>query len=324
MVVVVLLVPFGTIGYMLVGELDLLDALYQTMITLSTVGYGDLVDQESVPGKIFTILFLTVGVGVFVVTLSTLAAFLVEGRLREAIGSYRMERDIQALRGHIILCGYGSFGQTTAAELIEHEADFALIEIDHAKVAAAEERGILALEADATQETVLKRAGIEHAKGIIATLGTDAANVYVALTTKEIRPELEVVTIARDPDAESKLRAAGADHVLSPYTMGGVNLARRMLQPHLSDFLEGVRGLRVRLEEIAIRTGSPLAHTVLRDTQLRERFGVSVVALVKSKEKDILYNPPPDTELEPGDVLVCVGTKEGLHGVEGVCATQST
>ena len=232
-----------------------------------------------------------------------------------------MERNIQSLRNHIILCGFGRFGQTTAAELIERGVDFAVVETDRAKVSLAEEKEILALDADATLDSSLKRAGIAHAQGIIATLGTDAANVYVALTAKEIRPELQVVSIAREPGAESKLRAAGADHVLSPYQIGGLNLARRMLQPHLSDFLDGTRGLHVRLEEIAIRTGSPLSHVKLMDTNLRQKYGITVVAVVKSREKDVRYNPGPEVVLEAGDVIVVVGTDEGLEGVEAECKT---
>jgi voltage-gated potassium channel len=319
LVLVGVLVFVGTIGYMLVESMRPLDALYQTIITLSTVGYADLMQTDA--GRVFNIAFMTVGVGVFIMTFSWLAAYLVEGRLREAIGRRRMERDIGALRDHIIVCGFGRFGQLVVTELEKHDLDYAIVEADEDRVRTAEASGQLVLHADATEDSVLIRAGIEHAKGIISTLGSDAANVYVALTAKQIRPELTVVTMARDPSAESKLRAAGADYVVSPYTIGAVTLARRITRPHLSTFLDSTRGLKVRLEEIAVRAGSHIAHHMLKDTSIRQEHGVTVVAVVKTRDEDIHYNPEPDLMIEAGDVLVAVGSLEGLASLAEECAT---
>jgi voltage-gated potassium channel len=319
LIVVTALVPIGTIGYVLIEGLDLLDALYQTMITLSTVGYSDLVESDA--GRIFNIVFMAVGVGIFVMTLSLLAAFLVEGRLREAIGRRRMERDIAELRNHIIVCGYGRFGQLVSDHLDGYELDFAVVEADGEKIGQAEGQGRLALQADATEDQSLIRAGIQHARGVISTLGSDASNVYVALTAKEIRPDVMVVTMARDPSAESKLRAAGADYVVSPYTIGATNMARRITQPHLSHFLDSAHGVKVRLEEIVVRAGSPLAHHAIKDTPIRRKHGVTLVAVVKTREDDVRYNPDPELMIEAGDVLVAVGSPDGLAGLGADCAT---
>lgn len=319
LVVVAALVPLGTLGYMAIEGLGVVDALYQTMITLSTVGYTDLVQSEA--GRLFNILFMAVGVGIFVITLSLLAAFLVEGRLREAIGRRRMERDIGELRDHVIVCGFGRFGQQVCANLAKHRLDVAVVEADAEKVAQAEAEGTLAMHADATEGQSLIRAGIQHAKAVISTLGTDAANVYVALTAKEIRPEVAMITLSREAGAESKLRAAGADYVVSPYGIGAMNMARRIAQPHLSHFLDSGHGVDVRLEELSVRAGSPLAHTALKDTAIRRTHGVTIVAVVKTRENQVQYNPDPDLMIEAGDVLVAVGAPEGLESLGHACAT---
>jgi len=319
MLLLVLLVPVGVLGFVWIEGLSWLDAVYQTAITLSTVGYEDLV--RSVPGRVFTILYMLVGVGLFFITLSLLAAAVVEGRLRQAIGRRRMEGDIAALSEHIILCGYGRLGQMTADELAGRSVPFVIVDSAVAAADLAKERGLFVLHADATEEASLERAGIQRARGVISTLDTDAANVYVALTAKEMRPDVFVVSVARDPRAESKLRAAGADRVISPYAIGAVDLARRILQPHVSEFLDRARGVKMHMDEIAVRAGSALAHRRLRDTDLRKRFRVTVVAVVKTRAEDVSYHPDPDLELEAGDVLVAIGPPEGLRALETECAT---
>lgn len=319
LLLLVLILPVGIVGFMLIERLSLLDAAYQVMATVSTVGYQDLV--TSTPGRIFTILYMLIGVGLFFVTLSLLAAAIVEGRLRRAIGRRRMEAEIANLEDHIVLCGYGRLGQMTADELVSREVEFVILDNDATAIAHARERELLALHVDATEETSLDRAGIHRARGIISTLDSDAANVYVALTAKEMRPEVFVVSVARDPRAESKLRAAGADHVISPYAMGAVDLARRLLEPHVSAFLDRARGVMVQFKEVAVRAGSPFVHVTLRDANLRQHFGVTVVAVVKTREEDVKYHPGPDLELEAGDVLVAVGPPEGLDDLVAACAS---
>jgi voltage-gated potassium channel len=328
---VLLLVPLGTIGYMLVADLSLVDALYQTMITITTVGYGDL--SGSGAGRVFSIIFMTIGVGAFVVTLSAVAAVFIEERLREAIGRQRMERAIQELKDHIILCGYGRFGQITADELLaQGGVEFALLDTDRKMVELADTRGILALEADATEEESLQKAGLDRARGIITTLSSDAANVYVALTAKQLRPDVPIVTLAREANAAAKLRAAGADYVVSPYNIGARSMASHILRPHVTQFVDQLGGrssadsaeqteIHVRMEEVAVRAGSSLVGKALKDTPLRREFGLIVVAVVKSREGDVHYSPGPDLVVEAGDVLVCVGPEEGLKRATAECAS---
>lgn len=319
MLMFVLVVPIGIVGFMAIERLSLLDSVYQVLATVSTVGYQDLV--TSTPGRVFTVVYMLVGVGLFFITLSLLAAAIIEGRLRKAIGRRRMEGEIKSLEDHIVLCGYGRLGQMTADELVEREVDFVVLDNEPTAVAHAQERDLLVLAADATEEESLDRAGIHRARGVISTLDSDAANVYVALTAKEMRPDVFVVTVARDPRAESKLRAAGADHVISPYAIGAVDMARRLLEPHVSEFLDRARGVKVQFQEISVRAGSSLVHVTLRNTNLRQRFGVTVVAVVKTRDEDVHYHPDPELELDAGDVLVAVGPPEGLHDLIRECAS---
>ena len=322
LLLLVLVVPLGVVGFVLIEGLSWTDAVYQAIATISTVGFQDLV--SSVPGRVFTILFMVVGVGLFFITLSLLSAAIVEGRLRKAIGRRRMEGEIKSLENHIVLCGYGRLGQMTSEELVQRQVDFVVVENDPTAAALAEERRLLVLVADATEEDSLDRAGIHRARGVISTLNTDAANVYVALTAKQMRPAVFVVTVARDPRAESKLRAAGADHVISPYAIGAVDMARRLLEPHVSEFLDRARGVKVQFQEIAVRAGSPLVHATLRHTNLRQRYGVTVVAVVKTREEDVQYHPDPELELDAGDVLVAVGPPDGLRDLKAECASPIT
>lgn len=319
LLLLVMVVPLGVVGFVLIEGLSWIDAIYQTTATISTVGFQDLV--SSAPGRVFTIFFMVVGVGLFFITLSLLSAAIVEGRLRKAIGRRRMEDEIKELEDHIILCGYGRLGQMTGEELVKREVEFVIVENDVAATALAEERQLLFLHADATEEDSLDRAGIHRARGVISTLDSDASNVYVALTAKEMRPEVFVVTVARDPRAESKLRAAGADHVISPYAIGAVDMARRLLEPHVSEFLDRTRGVKVQFQEVAVRAGSPLVHVSLRDTNLRQRYGVTVVAVVKTRDENVHSHPDPDLELDAGDVLVAVGPPEGLRELMAECAS---
>jgi voltage-gated potassium channel len=314
---VLLLIPLGTIGWMIIEDMSVLDATYQTVITLSTVGYEDYITTDA--GRVFGIIYMIVGVGVFVIALSSLAAFLVEGRLREAIGRRRMEREIAELENHIILCGFGRLGRLTAAVLQKRDVEFVALEIDETVAQTAEGQRVLVMRADATEEATLVAAGVEKARGIISTLSTDAANVYVTLVAKEIRSDVNVVAVAREPGAESKLRAAGADHVISPYAIGAVDLARRMLQPHVSDFLERARGVKVPLEEIPVRTGSDLVGVTLRDAGLRQKFGITIVAVVKTREDEVHYQPDADLVIDAGDVLVAMGPPEGLKALAEEC-----
>lgn len=314
---VLFMIVFGTIGYMLVGQLSIIDALYMAVVTVSTVGYTNLVPTPE--GRLFSVIYIILGVAVVSVTISSLAAALVAGRVREALGRIRMERHIQDLSGHIVLCGYGRFGQITAAEISTAGVSLVVIDRLPEQVSTAESNGVLALLGDATEEGVLERAGIARAKALLCTLASDADNVYTILNARELRTDMPIIALARDRRAESKLLRAGATGVVSPYEIGATHMARRILTPGVARLMglatgrdkSGLEQVGVRIQETAVEQGSSLAGLELRASPIRREFGVIVVAVI-SPDGPSHFNPDPGLVLSPGDVLVCMGPPDGL------------
>ena len=305
---------------MLFGGLSPMDALFQSVNVVTTVGAENL--ASSPWGRAFGILYSLLGVAVASLTLSAIAAAIVEGRIRSVIGRRRMEQAISELRDHVILCGYGRFGQLTASELRKSNVPFVVIEIDHKHVESAASHEVLVLEADATDESTLHRAGIEHARALLCTLPSDAENLYVILTARDLRAnaanDFPIVTLARDPHANRRLTRAGATHVVSPYAIGSVHMARQILSPHLVEVLnfarsggDGLQQAGVFMEEFRIQPNSKLVGVSLVDSPLRREWDVMVVAVIGNDDRPI-YSPRADYVFRAGDVLVSVGPDEGL------------
>jgi voltage-gated potassium channel len=315
------LLTFGTLGYWLVGEdVDFVGALYMAVITVSTVGYTNLVETDA--GRIFSIVYIVVGVAIVSVTISSLAAALVAGRVRDVLGRRRMERLIEAMRDHIVLCGYGRFGQLAADEVARQGVPIVVVDKDEEAISAAEAAGLLGTVGDATEEETLQRAGIAHARAVMCTLPSDADNVYTILNAKELRSEVSIIALARDRRAEGKLLRAGASGVVSPYEIGAVHMARRILTPGVAHLMGmGVgpapKGAddSVRITETAIEAGSSLEGATLRDSPIRREFNVIVVGIVTAAQERI-FNPDPATRLSSGDTLICVGAPQGLDQLQ--------
>lgn len=315
---------FGTLGFMAFGDLDLLDALYMAVITVSTVGFTDLA-AESAASRLFEVVLIMLGVAVFSVTISTLAAALAAGRVREALGRRRMERQISDLSNHLILCGYGNMGRIAAMQIIQKGVPLVVIDTDSVRVDEADEQGVLGLLADATEDTTLQRAGLERADALLCTLPSDADNVYAILTAREIRPDIRIVALSRGPGAEPKLRAAGANDVVSPYTIGARQMARQVLSPHVASMMSraagddtGLEQVGVRLEEFVIDGDSDLIGQTLRDAPIRREFGVILLAIIQA-DGEQRFNPGPDIVLEKDAVLVSVGPPKGLLKLGDAC-----
>lgn len=315
---VVVMILFGTVGYMIVGGLDPVEALYMAVLTVSTVGYTNLV--ETPEGRLFSIVYIVLGVAVVSITISSLAAALVAGRVRDALGRIRMERRIQEVRDHIVLCGYGRFGQITGAEIASAGVPLVAVDRLEEQVLAAESHGVLALLGDATEEGVRERAGIARARALLCTLATDADNVYTILNARELREDLPIIALARDRRAESKLLRAGASGVVSPYEIGATHMAQRVLTPGVARLMglatgrdrSGLEQVGVRIQETAVEQGSALAGLSLRASPIRQDFGVIVVAVLSAAGPSH-FNPDPSLVLAPGDVLVSMGPTEGLE-----------
>jgi len=302
----------GVVGYWLSG-LGWEDAIYQTMVTVTTVGYEDAARPLGV--RWFTIFMLAFGTMSIAVFISLLTGVVIDARIREVIGRRKVESKVRKLSDHVILCGFGRFGRSVAAELERRSVAYVVLETDPAKATSAREHGILVIEADATEEETLVQAGLADSRGVLTTLPTDAANVYVALTVKQIKPTLHVVALARDEPAVSRLKAAGADEVVSPYRLGGTWMAQMITSPTVHDFMKiatGLNPLNFSMDEQRIAERSPLGGQMLRDTPIRSELGVIVLA-VRRAVGELVTNPPPDIVLGPGDVLVSLGERENLE-----------
>lgn len=317
LVVILVVVAFGTVGYRVAG-LDWLDALYQTVISVTTVGYTDLAPEN----KGFTIVIVIFGTLMLAVLISVITGAFVELELRDLIGRRKMEGKVRKLENHYIVCGFGRFGRTIAEELSRKGLPFVVIEQDPSRVAYAVEHGYMIIEDDATEEETLTEAGIERSRGLLTTLGSDAANVYVTLTAKQMNRDLKVVAIALAESATKKLEAAGADEVVSPYQIGGTWMAQAITSPAAADFIRMATGsnpLNFYMDEQRIEKSSRLAGCMLKDTPIRSDFGVIVVGLRRA-DGHTVTNPAPDIELVAGDTLVSLGAQEKLAALKDLAS----
>jgi len=307
----------GTVGYH-IGGLGWEDALYQTLVTVTTVGYSDITPGKDM--RAFTIIMVALGPVLAAMLVSVITGTLIEEQISEYFGKAKMESKARKLRNHLILCGFGRFGRTVADHLGRRDTNFVVIEHDPERVADATRLDLLCIHGDATEEETLTSAGIDHARGLLTTLDSDAANVYVTLSAKQMNPSMKVVALALNERASSKLRAAGADEVISPYALGGTWMAQAMTSPLVTDFLKiatGVNPLNYYMEELRVGAGSSLAGQTLRDSPIRRDHGVIVLAIRQGDGK-LITNPRPDLELSESDVLVVLGEEKHLRDLEAI------
>lgn len=300
----------GTVGYVAIG-LSVLDAAYQSVTTVTTVGFRE-VAEPTTTFKVFTMVLVLAGAGSVLYALGVLLEALVEGRVTDQFGRRRMERTVATLQDHVIVAGWGRVGKAIAAGLERSGRTVVVVERDPERAATIP--GLL-VEGDATDDDVLRRAGIERAGALVAALAADADNLYVTLSARQLRPDLFIVARARVESAEAKFTQAGADRVVNPQLIGGARMAALVEQPHVADFLDVVMhdaGLEFRLEEVTVASGSPLAGQTLRDTHLRDRTGALVLAM-RGSTGGFRTNPTPDAVIEPGEVLIAIGTEEQLQ-----------
>lgn len=298
----------GTLGYIVIEGWPALDALYMTVITLATVGYGETHPLSPV-GRIYTMVLILVGLGVVGYTLSTVTAFLVEGQLTGILGRRKMERKIKSLRDHVILVGAGETGRHIAGELLKTATPFVAIERDPSHAAALERLGeVLYIVGDATESSVLQEGGIASARGLISSTPSDKDNLFVILTARELNPRLRIVSRVIAEESRPKLLRAGADVVVSSNLIGGLRMASEMLRPHVVSFLDTMLreagGTTVRVEEVQVPPTSPWVGRTLEEIPIREKAGVVVFGLREAATGRYLFNPSPTLRLGVGDVLI--------------------
>lgn len=304
----------GVAGYMLIEGYSFLDALYMVVITLATVGFQE-VRPLSDAGRIFTIVLILGGVGGILYTSTTVIQTVVDGQFGRTLWRRRMRSKVARLRDHFIVCGYGRVGRHAAEDLQHGGAAVVVIDTDEESLAEAARDGYLYVQGNAAEDNVLKEVGIERAQCLIAATGRDEDNVYIILSARALRPDILIIARCNQDSSESKLRRAGANEVISPYHIGGYRIATAALQPKVVDFFDSVLHSEqgdVSVEMVKIDSSSSLANHSLQDSQVRARFGVSILAVIKPRGT-LITNPGLDTVLEDGDQLIVMGSPERLQ-----------
>ncbi|UCC53679.1 MAG: potassium channel protein [Anaerolineaceae bacterium] len=309
----------GTLGYMLLEGWSISDALYMTAITLSTVGFGE-VEELSSSGRIFTVLLIFLGVGVIVYSFSFIAEYVVSINMVDEIRKRRVKNMPKKFKDHVIICGYGRVGRSTARALQESQRQIVIIDSDPTRIVQALEAGFVALEGDASQDELLHESGLAKAWGIIVTTGQDSLNLFIVLSARTINPELFIIARANQANNEVKLQRAGANRVVSPYQIGGQHMANIVVRPHVTDFFDVVTlkgGEELWIEEFVISAGCPLDGRTVGEANIRQQTGVTLVALYRRKAEANIV-PDANTRLEARDELIVLGKRDQLAALEAL------
>jgi len=320
---VLAVVVMGTLGYRWLWREaggTWMDALFMTVTTITTIGYGEI-KPLTTAGRLFTIVLSFTGIGSLFYTLGVVMEYLVSVRLADPMGRRRMERRIGELTGHVIVAGMGRVGRQAALELHEAGAPFVVVDPSEPAIRHAAERGYLALLGDATEDEVLQRVGIARARGLIVTTANDATNMYVVLSARVLSPDLYIVARAADEAGVTKLARAGANRAVSPYAIGGHRLAHLMLSPAVVDFFETAlrRGNdALNIEDLALAADSPSLGKTLDGLDVRRTTGATVLAVLR--DGNPLVSPPGDLALAAGDHLLALGTGDQLRRLEKLIA----
>jgi voltage-gated potassium channel len=309
----------GSAGYYILygGREKFMDCMFMTVISLTTVGYGEIVPVSGNPtAQIFTMILVTFGMGVILYAISTLTALLIEGQLTDILRKEKMEKTIQKLSQHYILCGGGETGRPLLKELIKNQESAVLVESDKSRIDLCKEilPTLLYIEGDASDDQNLFKAGIEKAAGIIISLPSDKDNLYITMTARMINPKIRIVSRMTDPRIEPKLRKAGADGVVSPNIIGALRMASEMIRPAAVDFLDKMLRTNdgnLRIHELNISDTSPISGKTIQESDLRNKFNLLVLG-AKGLKGEISFNPPPSLVLTPGATLIVMGDVENI------------
>jgi voltage-gated potassium channel len=325
LVFLLLVLAGGTFWFALVEGYSAVDALYMTVITISTVGFKEVHPLDA-SGRVFTTILIILGLMVLTYTLGSLGALLIEGSLQRIIGRQRMMRDIEKMERHYIICGHGRMGRILCDELVQEKVPFVVVENDPDVIERMLEKGYKVVEGDATQDEVLIKAGLERARGLVAVVSSNESNLYISLSSREIcrktNPDLYILSRATGRQAAQKIYRAGADKVISPYVIGGMRFVQALLRPSVYDFVEVANqsgGLDLMFEEVAIGQDAHLDKVAIRDSNIRGDYDVIIIA-IKKPSGDMVFNPGPDVVLETDDVLITLGEKNQLDRLQASLA----
>jgi voltage-gated potassium channel len=308
----------GTVGFMAIESYPPFDAFYMTLITISTVGYQEL-HPLSRAGRVFNSFLIAIGVTVLFFAIGAVTQTVIELELNQYFGRRRIKGMIDKLRNHYIVCGYGRVGRGAAAALRSAGVPFVIIDRHEEEVERAIHDGMLAVLADANNDDMLREAGIMEAAGLIATLSTDADNLFLVISARTLNPALRISARVSETASEDKFRRAGAEFVFAPYDITGHRMAESLIRPHVFQFLDfttsNKMGLDVGLEQISVSDKSPLASQTLAQLQIRRELGVIVLA-IRKQDGRMVFNPPAEAEIVGGDCLIVMGEHDALHRLE--------
>ncbi|ORJ58271.1 potassium channel family protein [Geothermobacter hydrogeniphilus] len=320
----VAVIGFGTVGYSLLEGWAPFDALYMTVITLSTVGFRE-VRTLSPEGKAFTILLIIFGAGIIAYAVGSLIRLTVEGQLRQLLGRKKLQKQIAKLQGHYIVCGYGRIGALICREFSARPLPFVVVEKDPVLCGRLSDDGILFVAGDATDDATLEAAGIRKANGLITAVTSDTENVYITLTARGLNPNLFILARAGEEGSELKLRRAGASKVISPYVIGATRMAQAILRPSVVDFIEiatADHNLELQMEEVTVGRESSLAGQTLLTSGIRKDLGTIIVG-IKKRDGTMVFNPASETVIAAGDILITLGERPAIENLERIAAGRS-
>ncbi len=309
----ILLTGFGTAGYMLFQSYSFIEALYMTIITLSTVGFGEVHPLDT-RGRIFTMILILMGVSFVAFSVAYFSQILLDGNLLATYRRRRLEKKLYQMENHFIVCGYGQMGQIIVDELHKHKLPVVIIDPDESALAKLREKNFLHIAGDATDEDNLISAGIHRARGLVSVVTKDSENVFIVLTARDLNKKLLIFARAGSTGTDKRLLKAGANRVVAPYAIGAARIAHNILRPTVTDFIDlamSGEGMELGMEEICIPANSKLAGMELMASGLRGNYDLIVVA-IKRAEGKMIFNPPSQEVLRAGDTLVVIGAVENL------------
>ncbi len=327
-VAVALTMAFGTIGFVLIEHYPVFDAFYMTLTTVTTVGYGEI-RTLSHAGRIFNSFLIFFGVIVMLLAVGAMTQTVIELELNQFFGKRRVKSMVAQLEGHLIICGFGRLGRGAAEELKAAGVPFVVIDHDPERAERAIKAGMLAVIADASRDETLRDVRIDRAKGLVATLASDADNLFVILSARSLNSKLHISARVDEDASEQKMRRAGADFVFAPYTSTGHRMAQALLKPHVHQFINfatqgtggtGVNvGMNVGIEQVQVSAGSTFADHTLEEMQVQRELGVIVLA-IRRAAGDMIFNPPQESRIAAGDHLIVMGEAHDLQRLEQALA----
>lgn len=306
---------------MIIEKWHILDAIYMTIITISTTGFAET-HPLSQTGRFFTLIIIVMGIGSIAYTGGRAAQLIFETQIYRR---RKMSKKVEHLSNHFIVCGYGRMGRFICEELAEAKVDFVVIENNAEKIDKLISRGLMFVNGDATRDDILVSAGIKKAKGLVAVLSSDAENVFATLSSKVLNPELYVVARAVEEETESKLVKAGASRVVKPYEIGGTRMAELLLRPGVIEFIDSIareKNVDLNIEEVIVHPDSLLINKTLTELPIRKEMNIIIVSIYKSSGK-FIYNPLSSAKIEAGDKLIAIGESSSLEKLNKMCLAES-